>query len=121
MSNTHHRRTLFSHSPLCTYCGCTTQLDARENSSNFATVDHVIPRARGGSGKRDNLVLACLKCNQEKGDNLPGHLRNDPKIKALYPKRCSVVRVYGQPSRVWIEECNNQWIKERLAGYALPG
>ena len=32
-----------------------------------ATVDHVIPLARGGSNADDNLVLACDPCNKEKG------------------------------------------------------
>jgi 5-methylcytosine-specific restriction endonuclease McrA len=35
------------------------------------TVDHVIPRSRGGSSAPTNLVCACLSCNQKKADRTP--------------------------------------------------
>lgn len=31
-------------------------------------IDHKVPRAKGGKNTLDNLVLACVKCNQEKSD-----------------------------------------------------
>lgn len=49
----------------CVYCGAC--LDA-EN----ATLDHVIPLARGGTHNAGNLVLACCRCNRLKADQLPG-------------------------------------------------
>lgn len=33
-----------------------------------ATVDHVIPRSRGGTHSLGNLVIACVPCNSAKGD-----------------------------------------------------
>lgn len=33
----------------------------------WGTVDHVVPRAKGGSDELDNLVLACHDCNCRKG------------------------------------------------------
>lgn len=44
----------------CVYCG-------RRGKSNL-TIDHVIPKAKGGKDTWDNLVTACLTCNQEKAD-----------------------------------------------------
>ena len=41
----------------CVYCGCTENL----------TIDHVRPRALGGSTTASNCVTACRSCNQEKG------------------------------------------------------
>lgn len=38
----------------------------------WATIDHFIPRAHGGSGRGDNLRLACCPCNTNKGDTIPG-------------------------------------------------
>ncbi|HEY9618315.1 MAG TPA: HNH endonuclease [Microcoleaceae cyanobacterium] len=44
----------------CQYCGSTKRL----------TLDHVIPRSKGGSHTWDNVVAACEKCNSAKGDRL---------------------------------------------------
>lgn len=49
------------------YCGiCKEPID----SIHEATVDHVIPLARGGSNHFDNLQLAHQHCNSERGSNL---------------------------------------------------
>jgi len=48
----------------CQYC-------ATKLSFNSATVDHVIPKSRGGSNLWENVVLACEKCNQKKGARSP--------------------------------------------------
>jgi 5-methylcytosine-specific restriction endonuclease McrA len=45
----------------CQYCGTHQDL----------TLDHVIPRSRGGLTSWDNLVAACKHCNSKKGDNTP--------------------------------------------------
>lgn len=41
----------------CYYCG-----------SKGNTIDHVIPRSKGGKTTFNNLVCACEQCNTEKGD-----------------------------------------------------
>ena len=53
----------------CRYCGC------RPGSENLE-VDHVIPRARGGSDNACNLVAACVTCNRRKSDSIifPGDM-----------------------------------------------
>lgn len=48
----------------CTWCGCTVE------KGSYA-IDHVHPRALGGSDVFTNLVLACKKCNETRGDD-PG-------------------------------------------------
>ncbi len=51
----------------CNYCGasvCVTTL----SEPFHATVDHDIPKARGGDNSPANLLLCCLRCNQAKGD-----------------------------------------------------
>jgi len=35
------------------------------------TVDHVVPRSRGGETTWINVVAACLRCNLRKGNRLP--------------------------------------------------
>ena len=42
----------------CQYCG----------SSKHLTLDHVMPRSKGGSHTWDNVVAACERCNSRKGD-----------------------------------------------------
>lgn len=48
----------------CQYCG---ELPGR----NHLTVDHVLPRSRGGAHDWENLVSACTRCNQKKGSQTP--------------------------------------------------
>jgi len=45
----------------CQYCG-----------GRGETVDHVLPRSRGGSHSWDNVVAACRSCNAGKRDRLLG-------------------------------------------------
>ncbi len=46
----------------CQYCG---------RSSARLTIDHVIPRERGGRTEWTNVVTACPECNQKKGNRTP--------------------------------------------------
>jgi 5-methylcytosine-specific restriction endonuclease McrA len=48
----------------CVYCGSLLALDV-------ATIDHVLPLAKGGAHAPGNLVVACAPCNRLKGDMLP--------------------------------------------------
>ena len=43
--------------------GCRTHFEFRH-----LTVDHIIPRSKGGTGHKDNLQLLCGHCNSVKGD-----------------------------------------------------
>jgi len=43
---------------------------SRHTRAGAATIEHVIPRNKGGSHSWDNLALACFECNQRRGDNL---------------------------------------------------
>ncbi len=45
----------------CQYCGSTKHL----------TLDHVIPKSKGGKHSWDNVVIACEFCNSRKGDRTP--------------------------------------------------
>jgi 5-methylcytosine-specific restriction endonuclease McrA len=49
---------------MCQYCG-------EAPGRHHLTVDHVVPRSRGGRHDWDNLVTACKRCNQKKGSLLP--------------------------------------------------
>jgi 5-methylcytosine-specific restriction endonuclease McrA len=46
---------------MCVYC------DSKKN----LTIDHVLPRSRGGQNNWENLVTCCTKCNGKKGNRTP--------------------------------------------------
>lgn len=58
---------------VCGYCG-------EQFSHTELTRDHVIPRAKGGKDKWENVVSACSPCNKFKDDNL----LEDIDMKLLY-------------------------------------
>jgi hypothetical protein len=47
----------------CQYCGAT----------NHLTIDHIIPRSKGGDNSWFNLVVCCSHCNTKKGNKLLEH------------------------------------------------
>lgn len=46
---------------VCQYCGCRGNI----------TIDHVMPKSRGGGDTWENLVTACFACNNKKGNKNP--------------------------------------------------
>jgi 5-methylcytosine-specific restriction endonuclease McrA len=53
----------------CYYCGI-LMAPAAAKLPWSETADHVFPVARGGITHRSNIVAACRRCNNAKGDNL---------------------------------------------------
>ncbi len=57
----------------CQYCG----------AGGHLTVDHVVPRSKGGKHEWTNIVASCIQCNQRKGHLSPREagmkLRSKPK------------------------------------------
>jgi 5-methylcytosine-specific restriction endonuclease McrA len=49
------------------------------------TVDHVIPRSRGGKSVWENIVAACASCNRRKGNRLPREIQMHPKNNPKAP------------------------------------
>lgn len=73
---TFNRRNIFKRDKFtCQYCGI-------QPLANELTIDHVLPRSRGGQSTWTNCVLACLDCNHRKADRLPAEakmkLRKEP-------------------------------------------
>ena len=72
------RRALFARDGWrCVYCGTT---------SGRLTLDHVVPRSKGGESIWENVVTACAPCNLRKGDRLLEdsglHLQRPPRPPA---------------------------------------
>jgi 5-methylcytosine-specific restriction endonuclease McrA len=69
------RRALFARDGWrCAYCG---------TSPGRLTMDHVIPRSRGGESVWENVVTSCGPCNLKKGNRLP----NEAKMTLRAPPR----------------------------------
>lgn len=68
----------------CQYCGVVP-------GRNQLTVDHVLPRSRGGSHDWTNLVTACKHCNQKKGSHLPEEAQMDLRRRPFEPTYVSLV------------------------------
>jgi len=67
-SSTKRSRILARDRYRCQYCG------ARGTAFDL-TIDHILPRSRGGRTAPENLCAACLACNQRKGDRTPEEAR----------------------------------------------
>lgn len=63
----------------CAYCG----------ASGASTVDHVIPRSRGGRTSWANLVAACQGCNNRKRNRTPAEAGMKLRVTPYAPKRRS--------------------------------
>jgi 5-methylcytosine-specific restriction endonuclease McrA len=77
----------------CQYCGC---------SDLPLTVDHVVPKARGGEDTWENLVCACVRCNNRKGDQTPTESGMRLLRKPLRPSHITFIRHFvGQIDEKW--------------------
>ena len=56
------RNILHRDSYTCQYCG---------RSRHDLTVDHIMPRSRGGLDTWENVITSCISCNVRKGDRTP--------------------------------------------------
>ena len=75
----------------CAYCG-----------KSAATIDHVLPRSRGGRDTWENPVACCLRCNNAKGDHTPAEMGWALRITPRMPHgRGWVVRGFERPMPQW--------------------
>ncbi|MEM7737923.1 MAG: HNH endonuclease [Deinococcota bacterium] len=61
----------------CQYCGL---------RSNDLTLDHVLPRSRGGKTSWENVVACCRRCNAKKRDRTPEEANMHLKHRPFAPK-----------------------------------
>ncbi len=73
----------------CAYCG--------RGDLPF-TVDHILPKARGGKETWENLVAACIVCNNKKGDKTPEEANMSLRIKPHKPNH--IMFILNSVSRI---------------------
>lgn len=86
---------------ICQYCG-----------KHGNTIDHVIPRAKGGRHEWENVVLACSPCNQKKSDSLLS------EIGWTLPRKPEVPRTSGRII-IGVAKIDEEWA-EYLDAYQEP-
>lgn len=79
------RYLMLRHGKRCVYCGVGVHLPVYKAEPK-ATLDHLIPRSKGGSNEISNLVVACRECNGKKSDKMPGDYMRE--IWGEFLERC---------------------------------
>lgn len=76
----------------CQYCGATERL----------TLDHVLPRSRGGPETWENLVAACTRCNNRKGSRTPEEAGMELRRPPFRPSHVMYIRDFlGETEEAW--------------------
>lgn len=76
---------------VCGYCG-----------RSASTIDHIVPRSRGGRDEWENLVACCIACNNTKGDRTPEEMGWTLRIRPKMPRGQSwIVRGCDRVNPAW--------------------
>lgn len=82
-----NRRNVFARDEnRCQYCG-------KRFPTSELSLDHVVPRSRGGKTTWENIVCACTGCNARKGGRLPIEARMHLTRRPAQPRRSPVLRL----------------------------
>jgi 5-methylcytosine-specific restriction endonuclease McrA len=92
----------------CQYCG-------RRVPISEYTMDHVLPRSRGGVTSWENIVVSCARCNARKGDRTPAEARMSLQSVPVKPKWATPlgIRLGQRMNASWKKFLHkNYWGKE---------
>jgi len=81
----------------CLHCNTQLLVGLDGAPRSRATIEHIVPRAAGGSDELGNLALACARCNHEKGVRHDPHYATDPRAREV------VDRLLARRRRRWRE------------------
>ena len=100
----------------CQYCG-------EKRVADELTLDHILPRSRGGDNSPVNIVTACVACNQRKGSRTPDEARM-PLLTSQTALRVKLERVvlchYAEARAEWrkylfMDMHDDRDVRERVA------
>jgi 5-methylcytosine-specific restriction endonuclease McrA len=77
----------------CQYCSSTRRL----------TIDHVVPKSKGGGESFNNLVVACSSCNTKKGNKLLEHTNMKLLRKPRAPRNMIEFHIMSSNNPEWKE------------------
>lgn len=91
----------------CQYCGETLRRKGGNLTVHDLTIDHVYPKSKGGPRSWENLVLACMSCNQRKGNRTPQEakmvLRTSPRVPQTHEVvKLMIVNRQGKVPSAWL-------------------
>ncbi len=86
-----YRTTLYQRDKRCVYCG----MDLLSESA--ATLDHQVPRCRGGLNQPWNLWLSCKTCNSAKGNRTALEWLDD------LARACQTMGLVGAGEMIFVE------------------
>jgi hypothetical protein len=103
---------------MCHWCGRATLLSDNV-APDQATVDHSIPRGRGGPDTIENCVSACRQCNEDRNRSdilSPGHKGPSPKVRTAEDFVAALVEASRQRDAA-VQQLNAQraWNQRYLA------
>jgi 5-methylcytosine-specific restriction endonuclease McrA len=77
----------------CQYCG---------RADVPLTIDHIIPKSKGGDDTWENLVAACVQCNNKKGDRSPEDAKMILRKRPTKPSHITFMKHFvGQVIEEW--------------------
>ena len=83
----------------CQYCG-------NKFLKHQLTLDHVVPKSRGGPKSWQNLTTCCVPCNQRKGDKTPSEARMELVTKPVVPN-----------GNLWV---STEWMMRKYGSKEIP-
>jgi 5-methylcytosine-specific restriction endonuclease McrA len=97
------RGVLMRDSYTCIYCGVQPgmMVKSKQMTKSDFTVDHVIPRSRGGKDQWTNTACACYSCNHRKGNRLPHEAGMRMAWEPKTPRTSYLVIAVGSGPDAW--------------------
>ncbi len=93
------RNVLIRDKNICQYC-------AKEFKVSELTIDHIIPKSKGGKTRWDNIVASCKACNNKKGRNTPWRANMSLVKKPSAPNYIyflHIMRYLGNNNEPWMK------------------
>lgn len=70
----------------CAYCG-------QKFNKNKLSIDHIIPKSKGGATNFENCITACIDCNFKKGDKTLKEVGMNLLFKPYIPSPIKLLRI----------------------------
>lgn len=71
------------------------------------TIDHIIPKSKGGANRKENYQPAHKICNGVKGNSMPGELKGKLSVDLITEKKKIKILIYGEKA------INTNWEKSQ--------